>query len=102
MSTDRPLRQSLCSKRGDGVGSAFPVCLIGLGSHGGSLGSVKTNAVGLDVRNLMRSPKHGEGSVTQFFVNLGHSGLEIRFAAWACDWLLWVKSCPILANGGMV
>jgi len=28
---------------------------------------------GLDVRNLMGSPKHREGSVTRFSVNLGHS-----------------------------
>ena len=84
------------------MGSAFPVSLTGLGSYGGSLGGVKTSSVGLNVRNLVRSPKHGKGSVTQFSVNLGHSGLEIRFAAQACDWLLWVKSRPILANGGRV
>jgi len=40
---------------------------------GGSLGCVKANAVRLDVRNLMRSAKHGEGSVTRFSVNLGYS-----------------------------
>ena len=53
--------------------SAFPVSLTGLGSYGGSLGGMKANAVGLDVRNLIRLPKHGEGSVTQFSVSLGHS-----------------------------
>ena len=81
------------------MGSVFTVSLK---SYGGSLGGVKTSSVGLNVRNLVRSPKHGKGSVTQFSVNLGHSGLEIRFAAQACDWLLWVKSRPILANGGRV
>jgi len=48
------------------------VSLTGLGSYGGTLGT-KANAMGLDVRNLIRSPKHGEGSVTRFSVNLGHS-----------------------------
>jgi len=38
------------------------VSLTSLGSYGGSLGA-KANAMGLDVRNLTRSPKHGEGSV---------------------------------------
>jgi len=37
----------------------FALSLMDFGVHGGSLGSVKANAVGLDVRNLMRSPKHG-------------------------------------------
>ena len=32
--------------------------LADLGSYGGSLGCVKTNAVELDIRNLMRSSKH--------------------------------------------
>ena len=39
----------------------------------GALCIVKANAVGLDVRNLMRSPRHREDSVTRFSVNLGHS-----------------------------
>ena len=51
----------------------FPVSLTGLESYGGSLDVVKANAMGLDVRNLMRSPKHREDSVTRFSVNLGHS-----------------------------
>ena len=38
-----------------------------------SLGVGKANADGLDVRNLMKSPMHGEGRVTLSFVNLGHS-----------------------------
>ena len=38
-----------------------------------SLGVGKVNADGLDVRNLMKSPMHGEGRVTLSFVNLGHS-----------------------------
>jgi len=33
---------------------------------------MKANAMGLDIRNLMRSPKHREGSVTRFSVNLWH------------------------------
>jgi len=49
------------------------VSLTSLGSYWGSLGGVKANAVGLDVRKLMGSPKHGEGTVTRFSVNLGHS-----------------------------
>jgi len=52
------------------VGSVFTVSLK---SYGGSLGGVKANAVGLDVRNLMRSPKHREDSIIRFSVNLGHS-----------------------------
>ena len=64
------IRQGLQLKRGDRVGSVFTVSLK---SYGGSLGGVKANAVGLDVRNLMRSPKHREDSVIRFSVNLGHS-----------------------------
>ena len=56
--------------------------LTSLESYWGSLGGVKENTVGLDVRNLMGSPKHREGSVTRFSVNLGHfvsmsSSLEV-------------------------
>ena len=41
------------------VGSVFPVSLTGLRGYWGSLGGVKANAMGLDVKNLMGSPKHG-------------------------------------------
>jgi len=38
--------------------------------HGGSLGIGKAKADGLEVRNLMKSPMHGDGRVTHSFVNL--------------------------------
>jgi len=50
------VHQDLCWKR---VGSVFPVSLTGLRGYWGSLGGVKANAMGLDVKNLMGSPKHG-------------------------------------------
>jgi len=46
--------------------------LTNLGSYEGSLGCVKANAVGLDVRNLIRLSKHRE-SITWISVDLGHS-----------------------------
>jgi len=78
-----------------------------LGSCGGSLGSVKVNTVGLDVRNLMKSPEHRWGSVTWFFVNLGlsvkiwahvsgttsHMGMQLVPGG---------KSCPVLIDGAWV
>jgi len=64
--------RDLCSKREDKLGRTFLVSLTGLGGYGGSLGA-KANAMGLNVRNLMRLPKHGEESVIQFSMNLGHS-----------------------------
>ena len=70
-----------CVRRGDRVGSALPVSLTGLGSYGGSLGGVKANAVG---GNLMKSPKHGEGSVVRFSVNLEHS-VSIWILVWRSD-----------------
>jgi len=42
-------------------------------AHESSLDIGKANAAGLDVRNLMKSPMHGEGRVARSFVNLGHS-----------------------------
>ena len=33
---------------------------------------MKTNAMGLDIRNLMKSSKYEKESVTQFSVNLGY------------------------------
>jgi len=59
---------------------------------------------GIGVRNLTRSPKHGEGSVIWFSMNLGHSefwsqGLIHCMGAWMA---LGAKSCSILANKGMV
>ena len=97
------IRRDLCSKRGDRLGRTFPVSLTSLGSYGGSLGA-KANAMGLDVRNLTRSPKHGEGSVIRFSMNLGHSefwsqGLIHRTGT---RMALGAKSCPILANRGVV
>jgi len=48
------IRQGLYLKRGDREGSAFPVSLTGLGRYWGSLGGVKTNAVGLDVMGSLK------------------------------------------------
>jgi len=99
------IHQGLCSKREDRVESTFPVSLTGFGSYGGSL-SVKANAMGLDVRNLMRSPKHGKChsvfSKPWAFCKYMSSGLEVWFATRACNRLLGMKSSPILANRGMV
>ena len=44
--------------------------LTDLRSYGSSLGYIKTNAVGLNIKNLIRSPKHRKRSVTQVFVDL--------------------------------
>jgi len=41
--------------------------------HGGSLGVGKVKADGLEVRNLMKSPMHGDGRDTLSFANLGQS-----------------------------
>ena len=41
-----------------------------LRSYGGSLGCVKANVVELNIRNLIRLPKHRKRSVTQVFVDL--------------------------------
>ena len=81
--------RDLCSKRGDRLGRTFPVSLTSLGSLG-----AKANAKGLDVRNLTRSPKHGEGSVIR--LSFGclwtwdslSSGLKVWFTARARGWLL--------------
>jgi len=43
------IRQGLCSRRGTGWESAFLASLTSSGSHGGSLGVLKANAVGLYV-----------------------------------------------------
>jgi len=39
--------------------------------YGGSLGAGKAKTDGLEMRNLMKLPMHGDG--TQSFVNLGYS-----------------------------
>ena len=38
-----------------------------------SLGAGKANAMGLEMRNLMKSPMQGDGRVIRSFVNLVHS-----------------------------
>ena len=42
-------------------------------AHGGSLGVGKVKADRLEVRNLMKSPMHGDGRDTLSFANLGQS-----------------------------
>jgi len=39
--------------------------------HGGSLGVRKVKADGLEMRNLMKLPKHGDRRDTRSFANLG-------------------------------
>jgi len=74
-----------------------------IGELWGSL-VAKANAMGLDVRNLTRSPKHGEGSVIRFSMNLGHSEFWSQglIHCTGTRMALGAKSCPILANRGVV